>query len=181
MCPTFCDPMDCSTPGFPVLHYLPEFACLFRFMSTESMMLSNHLILCHPFLLLPSISPGIRVFYNKSAHRTRWPQSIHVHIHILLILFLEESLPNHLSNMPCSLEKWLFILFTKCNILQILIRSCCLITLLKTSIHLLNFSTCITITEREELKFELYRWSFLFPPHIIYHFFISVFISSVFF
>ena len=51
----FCDPMDCGTPGFPVLHYLPEFA---HFMYTESVMLSNHLILCHP-LHLPSIFPSI--------------------------------------------------------------------------------------------------------------------------
>ena len=42
-CLTPCDPMDCSTPGFPVPLYLPEFA---KFMSTETMMLSNHLILC---------------------------------------------------------------------------------------------------------------------------------------
>ena len=73
-----------------------------------------------------------------------------------------------------------FILFTECNILQLLIRSCCLITLLKTSIPVLNFSTCVAITEKEELKFELYVWSFLFPTHTIYNFFISIFISSVF-
>ena len=45
---TFCDPMDCSMPGFPVHHQLPEFA--------QSVMPSNHLILCHPLLLLPSVS-----------------------------------------------------------------------------------------------------------------------------
>ena len=50
-CPTLCDPMDCSTPGFPVLHYLWS---LLQLMSIESGMPSNHLILCHP-LLLPSI------------------------------------------------------------------------------------------------------------------------------
>ena len=42
-------------------------------MSIESMMPSNHLILCHPLLLLPSIFPGIRVFSNESALRIRWP------------------------------------------------------------------------------------------------------------
>ena len=41
-CLTLCNPMDCSTPGFPVLHYLPEFV---QPHSTESMMPSNHLIL----------------------------------------------------------------------------------------------------------------------------------------
>ena len=44
--------MDCSMPGIPVLHYLPE---LLTFMSIESAMLTNHLILCHPLLLLTSI------------------------------------------------------------------------------------------------------------------------------
>ena len=43
-------------------------------MSIESMMPSNHLILCHPLLLLPSIFPSIRVFSNESALRMRWPK-----------------------------------------------------------------------------------------------------------
>ena len=43
-------------------------------MSIESMMPSNHLILCHPLLLLPSIFPSIRVFSNESALRIRWPK-----------------------------------------------------------------------------------------------------------
>jgi len=61
--PTLCNLMDCSRPGFPVLHHLPEFL---RFMSIESLMLSNHLTLCHRFLLWSSIFPSIRVFFNKS-------------------------------------------------------------------------------------------------------------------
>ena len=43
-------------------------------MSIESVMLSNHLILCCPHLLPPSIFPSIRVFSNESAHRIRWPK-----------------------------------------------------------------------------------------------------------
>ena len=66
-----CNPMDCSTQGFPVLHYLPE---LVKFMSIESVMLSNHLILCRPFLLLPSIFSSIRVFFNELALHIRWPK-----------------------------------------------------------------------------------------------------------
>ena len=58
---TLCNPMDCSTPVFPDLQYLPELAL----MSIDSMMPSNHLILC-PFLLLPSIFPSITVFSNES-------------------------------------------------------------------------------------------------------------------
>ena len=58
-------------PGFPVLHYLQS---LFRLMSIESVMPSNHLVLCHPLLLLPSVFPSTRVFSNESALRITWPK-----------------------------------------------------------------------------------------------------------
>ena len=48
--------------------------CLLRFMSTESVMPSNHLIFCCPLLLSPSIFPSIRVFSNGSALHIRWPK-----------------------------------------------------------------------------------------------------------
>ena len=64
--------MDCSTPGRSVHHQLPS---LSKLMSNESVMPSNHLILCHhPLLLLPSIFPSIMVFSNESALRIRWPK-----------------------------------------------------------------------------------------------------------
>ena len=47
---------------------------LLRLVSIESVMLSNHLIFCHPLLLLPSIFPSIRVFSNESALCIRWPK-----------------------------------------------------------------------------------------------------------
>ena len=47
---------------------------LLKLMSIESMMPSNHLILCHPLLLLPSVFPSIRVFFHESAVYTRWPK-----------------------------------------------------------------------------------------------------------
>ena len=47
---------------------------LLQLMSIESVMPSNHLILCHPLLLLPSVFPSIRVFSNKSAPHIRWPK-----------------------------------------------------------------------------------------------------------
>ena len=47
---------------------------LLKPMSIESVMPSNHLILCHPFLLLPSIVPSIRVFSDESALHIRWPK-----------------------------------------------------------------------------------------------------------
>ena len=63
--------MDCSRPGFPVPHHLPMSP---KFMFIELVMPSNYLKLCRPFLLLPSISPSIRVFSDESAPRIRWPK-----------------------------------------------------------------------------------------------------------
>ena len=70
-CLTLCSPMDPSTPGFPVHHQLQN---LLQLMSIESGMPSNHLILCHPLLLLPSVLPSIRVFSSESALHVRWPK-----------------------------------------------------------------------------------------------------------
>ena len=63
-CPTPCNPMDCSIPGFPAFTISLS---LLKLMSIESVMPFNHLIFCFPLLLLPSIFPGIRVFSNESA------------------------------------------------------------------------------------------------------------------
>ena len=53
---------------------IANFQSLLKLMSIESVMSSNHLILCHPLLLLPSIFPGIRVFSNESVLHIRWPK-----------------------------------------------------------------------------------------------------------
>ena len=58
-------------PGFPVHHQLPD---LLRLMSIELVMPFNHLILCCPLLLLPSVFPSIRVFSNESVLCIRWPK-----------------------------------------------------------------------------------------------------------
>ena len=63
--------MDCSTPGFPVLHHLQS---LLKLISIESVMPSNHLIFCHPLLLLPSAFPSIRVFSSESFLHSRCPK-----------------------------------------------------------------------------------------------------------
>ena len=65
-CLTLCDPMDCSMPGFPVLHHLPEFA------QTHIHWVSDAIQPSHPLSsLLPSVFPSIRVFSNESALRIR--------------------------------------------------------------------------------------------------------------
>ena len=71
LCLTLCNSMDCSMPGSPILHYLPEFP---KTHSIESVMLSNYLILCHSFLLMPLIFLCIRVFSNESVLCIRWPK-----------------------------------------------------------------------------------------------------------
>ena len=70
-CPTLCETMDYSTLGLPVHQQLRELA---QVMPIRSVMPSNHLILCHPLLLLPSIFPSIRVFSKESTLRIRWPR-----------------------------------------------------------------------------------------------------------
>ena len=67
----FATPMDCSMPGFAVLH---NSWSLLRLMSIELVMPSNHFILCRPLLLPPSIFPSIRVFSNESLLPTKWPK-----------------------------------------------------------------------------------------------------------
>ena len=69
--PTLCNPTDYSTPGFPIHHHLPELAQTHVHQGGDT---SNHLILCCPLLLLPSIFPSIRVFSSESVLRIRWPK-----------------------------------------------------------------------------------------------------------
>ena len=61
----FCDPMDCSMPGFPVHHQLPELA-------QTHVHRVNDISPCHPLLLLPSIFPSIGVFSKESILHIRW-------------------------------------------------------------------------------------------------------------
>ena len=67
---SICDPMDCSMPGF--LSFTISWSLL-KLMSIQSVMPSNHLILCHP-LLVPSIFLSIRVFSNESVLYIKWPK-----------------------------------------------------------------------------------------------------------
>ena len=70
-CPTVSDLMDCSSLGLPVHHQLSELAQT-HVQLIELVMPSNHLILCHPLLLLPSVFASIRVFSKESALHIRW-------------------------------------------------------------------------------------------------------------
>ena len=70
-CPTLCNPMDCRRQASLSI---TNYQSLLKLMSIESVMPSNHLILCHPFPLPPSIFPSIRVFSNESLLCIRWPK-----------------------------------------------------------------------------------------------------------
>ena len=72
-CLTHWDPMNYSTPGLPVHHQLLESNQTHVHWVGDA---SNHLMLCRPLLLLPSIFPSIRVFSNELALRIRWPKYI---------------------------------------------------------------------------------------------------------
>ena len=63
--------MDRSTPGLPVHHQLPELTQTHVHRVGDAI---NHLILCRPLLLLPSVCPSITFFSNESAHQIRWPK-----------------------------------------------------------------------------------------------------------
>ena len=69
-CLTLCDPMNHSTPGLPITND----KSLLKLMSIKLVMPSNHLILCLPLLLLPSIFPSIRFFSKESVLCIRWPK-----------------------------------------------------------------------------------------------------------
>ena len=75
---------------------------LLKLMSIESVMPSNHLILCHPLLLLPSIFPSIRVFSNESVLRIRWPKYWSFSFSI--------SPPNEYSGLVSFTMDWLDLL-----------------------------------------------------------------------
>ena len=68
LCPTLCDPMDCSAPGFPVHHQFPELA------QTHVRQVSDAIQSFYPLLVLPSIFPSIRVFSSEPVLHIRWPE-----------------------------------------------------------------------------------------------------------
>ena len=75
---------------------------LLKLMSIESVMPFNHLILCRPLLLLPSVFPSIRVFFSESVLRIRWPK--------YWSFSFNSSPPNEYSGLICSKIDWLDLL-----------------------------------------------------------------------
>ena len=113
-CPTLCDPMDCSTPGLPVHHQLPEPA---QTMSIELVMPSNHLIFGHPLLvLLPSVFSSIRVFSKESALLIRWPKYWSFSFSISLPMNIQDWSPLGLTGLISLQPKGLSRAFSSITI-----------------------------------------------------------------
>ena len=79
--------------------------CLLKLMSIKSVMSSNHLILCHPLLLLPPIFPSIRIFTNESVLHIRWPR--------YWSFIFSISPPNEYSGLISFRMDWLDLLADK--------------------------------------------------------------------
>ena len=90
--------MDYSTPGFPVHHQLPELAQTHTHWVSDA---TNHLILCRPLLLPPSIFPSVRVFSSESVLCIRWPKywsfSFSISPSNRLVLFHSVQLLSHVQ------------------------------------------------------------------------------------
>ena len=100
-CPTLCNPLKCSTPGFPVHHQLPEFT------QTHVHGVGDAIQPSHPLsslFLLPPIPPRIRVFSNESTLLVRWPKYWSFSFSIIPSKEITESpfLQNGLVGSPCS-------------------------------------------------------------------------------
>ena len=101
-----CDPMNCSMPGLPVHHQLPEFTQTHVHRVGDAIQPSHP---CHPLLLLPSIIPSMRVFSNESALRIRWskywsfsfsisPSNGHLHMIMYVSVLLSQFVPSSPSS-----------------------------------------------------------------------------------
>ena len=110
-CPTLCDPMDCSMPGFPVHHHLLKHA------QTHVLQLvtpSSHIVLCCPLLLLPSILPSIKMsqFFTSGSQNMRDSASATV-----LPMNIQDWFPLGLTGLILQ-SKGLSRVFSKASILQ---------------------------------------------------------------
>ena len=108
-CLTLCDPVDCSCQAslsFTI------FLSLLKLISIELIMPSNLLILCHPFLLLPSIFSSIRVFSNESIPLIRWPKYWSLASSSVISMNIQVWLPLGLTALISLLSKRLSRVFS---------------------------------------------------------------------
>ena len=87
-----------------------------KLMSIESVIPSNHLILCCPFLLLPSIFPSIRVFCNESVFHIRWPKYWSFSFSIVLPMNIQDWFPLGLTDWISMQSKGLSRVFSNTTV-----------------------------------------------------------------
>ena len=107
-CLTLCDSMNCSMPGFPVLHLFLVFAQIHAHWVSDA----NYLILYHLLLFLPSVFPSIKAFWNESVLRIRWPKYWSFSFSIVLPMNIHGWFPLGLTDMISLLSKGLLRVFT---------------------------------------------------------------------
>ena len=120
LCLTFCDPMDCNRPGFPVLHYVPEFAQTHVSWVGDAIQPSHPVT---PFSSCPQSFPASRA--SESALRIRWPK------------YWPPSASA--SVLPMNIQDWFSLALT------------CLISLLSKGLSRVFSSTCLTLTNLENV------------------------------
>ena len=102
-CPTLCDPMDSACQASPSI---TSSQSLLKLMSIESVMPSNHLILCRSLLLLPSIFSSIRVFSNESVLYITWPKYWSFSFSISPSMNIQDWFPLRLTGLISYQSKW---------------------------------------------------------------------------
>ena len=135
--------MDSSLSGSSVHHHLPEFAQIL--MSIESVIPSNHLILCCPLLLLPSVFPSTRVFSKESVLCIRWPSIGSSALALVLLMNIQGWFPSGLTGLISLFSKGLLESSPKSqfeNISSLVLALFMVSTL--TSIH--NYQKTIALT-----------------------------------
>ena len=112
-CPTLCNAMDCSMPGFPVQHQLSELA---QPHVCWAVMPSNHLILCHPLFLPPSIFPSIKVFSDESVLWIWWPKYWSFSFSMVLPMNIQDWFPLEWTGWISLLSKGLSKVFSNTTV-----------------------------------------------------------------
>ena len=119
--------MDCSTPGFPGHH---NSRIVLKLTSVESVMPPDHLILCCPLLLLPSIFPSMRGLFNESFLHIRWPKYWSFSFSI--------SPSSEYSGLICFMMDWLDLLAVQGTLKSLLQHHCSKASILRRSVFFIN-------------------------------------------
>ena len=107
-CPTLCNPW---TSAHQASLSITNFQSLLKLMSIKSVMPSNHLILCHPLLLLPSIFPNLKAFSSESVSIT-WPKYWSLASSLVLLMNIQDRFPLGWTGWICLQSRGLSRVFS---------------------------------------------------------------------